>query len=130
MKKNEDYQQLQAEALKSGVGSEALPILTGPSSYYLPDLRRGRDRKAAKVKVELSEETPVVEPTNEVPPMISVTDNLLAELNVSTTDLNESGDVERLSESKTPILETRSVSPSPALLGSESGSKVHHCENV
>ena len=122
--KNQDYQQLHAEAARSGLGSGDLPILTG-ASYFPPEGKRERkDRKKPKTTElhAIKGETPVMEPTNEVPAMLSVTDSLLAELDVSAPDLSLNESLDQL-HSRTPMSASlsRSVSPAPSLLG-----KVRH----
>lgn len=122
MGRNEDYKQLHAEAAKGGVGEEQLPILTGPDCFP-PDIRERKDRRISKTKVGLiKEETPETQPTNEVPAMMSVADSLLAELDVSVSNLNESR-ADR-SHSKTPMSVPSSRSVSPAAI--ESSVKTPH----
>ncbi len=122
--KNQDYQQLHAEAARSGLGSGDLPILTG-ASYFPPEGKRERkDRKKTKTTelCAIKEDTPVIEPTNEVPAMLSVTATLIADLDVSAPDLSLNETVDQL-HSRTPVSASlsRSVSPAPSLLG-----KVRH----
>ncbi len=125
--KNENYQRLHAEAALSGLSGDNLPILTGPR-YFPPDARRDRtDRRKCKtglhpIKENVSViEASVVQPENDDSLMLSVTDSLL---NTPIPDVSLNVTVDSC-PSKIPVSAcvSRSVSPAPSRLDSESHQK-------
>lgn len=134
IRSNEDYQQLHAEAARSGLDRKNLPILTGPN-YFPPDgMRIRKDRKKFKTELHTIEEAPlvtdacVVELENDKSAMLSTTDSLLAQLDTSTNlDLSLNATTSTLDssyfKSPSPASASKSSSPAPSFLTSEANSK-------